>query len=115
MKMTIRGTLGLLLSLSFGMMIVIGLLMAYGMIPATRSHRGLEVLGWEYQNGSELTGFLSNAFFSLATVNLLLVWAWLIRCAARGDFLRLGAGLLVGTLIIAALLLLTPSYCSRPA
>ena len=49
----------------------------------------------------------------LATVNLVIVWAWLIRCAAKNDFLRLGAGLLAGAVIVGTLLFLTPSYCSR--
>jgi hypothetical protein len=113
MKMTIRRFVSLVLCLSFAIMIAIGVLMAYGVIPAADVSHRLEVLGWEYQNGSETRGFLINVFFTLATVNLLSIWLWLIRCAAQGDFLRLGAGLLLGTAIVAALLFLTPSYCSR--
>jgi hypothetical protein len=113
MKWSLRRIANLLLSLSFGTMIATGLLMGYGMIPGVRSSRGVEVLGWEYQDGRDLRGFLANVFFTLATLNLFLVWVWLIRCGARGGFLRLGAGLFVGAVIIATLLFLTPSYCSR--
>jgi len=58
-------------------------------------------------------GSLGKIFFSLAAINLVLVWGWLIHCAARLDFLRLAAGLLAGTAIIGGLLFLTPAHCSR--
>jgi hypothetical protein len=91
----------------------IGLLMAYGLIPGSRGGRGLEVSGWDYHNWGNPQAFVTNLFFTLATANLLAVWGWLIRCAARGDFFRLIAGLLVGAVIIGALLFLTPSNCSQ--
>ena len=113
MKITIRRGLTLLLCLSFFVMIGIGLLMAYGLVPGSRGPQGLEVLGWDYYDWGDPRTLAPNVFFMLATVNLVIVWAWLIRCAAKGDFLRLGAGLLVGAVIIGTLLFLTPSYCSR--
>jgi hypothetical protein len=100
----------LLFCLSICFMTGIGLLMAHGLIAGSR---GLEVSGWNYGNWHEPQAFLINLFFTLATANLLVVWAWLIRCAAKGDFLRLVAGFLAGAAIIGALLLLTPSYCSQ--
>ena len=87
--------------------------MAYGLVPGSRGPQGLEVLGWDYYDWGDPRTLAPNVFFMLATVNLVIVWAWLIRCAAKGDFLRLGAGLLVGAVIIGTLLFLTPSYCSR--
>ena len=113
MKITIRRVLTLLLCLSFFVMIGIGLLMAYGLVPGSRGQQGLEVLGWDYYDWGDPRTLAPDVFFLLATVNLVIVWAWLIRCAAKGDFLRLGAGLLVGAVIIGTLLFLTPSYCSR--
>ena len=93
-------------------MIAIGLLMGYELIPRSSGNSGLEALGWTYRNWGDSRAFLINVFFTLATLNLLMVWAWLIRCAAKGNFLRLIEGLLVAALIIAILLALTPSYCS---
>jgi hypothetical protein len=110
MKFAIRKIVNLLLSLSFGMMIVIGLLMAYELLPTSHSNRAFEA---PTRDWADPGAFLINTFFTLATLNLLVIWAWLIRCAAHNDFLRLTAGLLVGALIISTLLVLTPSYCSR--
>ena len=90
----------------------IGLLMAYGLIPGSHGGRGLEI-GWDYHDWDDSQALAINLFFTLATANLLVVWAWLIRCAAKGDFLRLAAGLLTGAAIIGAMLFLTPSQCSR--
>jgi hypothetical protein len=112
MKTAIWRILSLLLWLSFGVMITIGLLMGYELIPRSSGSPGLETLGWTYRNWGDSHAFLINVFFTLATLNLLMVWTWLIRCAAKGDFLRLIAGLLIGAVIIAILLALTPSYCS---
>ncbi|MGA7393621.1 MAG: hypothetical protein WBW78_13285 [Terrimicrobiaceae bacterium] len=91
----------------------IGLLMAYGLIPGSHGGRGLEITGWDYHDWDDSQTLTINLFFTLATANLLVVWAWLIRCAAKGDFLRLAAGLLTGAAIIGAMLFLTPSQCSR--
>jgi hypothetical protein len=113
MKNTISRVLKLLFFLSFLVMSGIGLLMAYGLVPGSRGQQRLQVLGWDYSDWGDPGTMLPNVFFLLATVNLVIVWAWLIRCAAKGDFLRLGAGLLVGAVIISILLFLTPSYCSR--
>ncbi len=113
MKITIGRILRLVLCLGFSVMIGIGLLMAYELVPGSRGSQRLEVLGWDYYDWSDPHAVIPNVFFTLATVNLVIVWAWLIRCAAKGDFLRLGAGLLVGAVIIGTLLFVTPSYCSR--
>jgi hypothetical protein len=113
MKNTIGRILKLLFCLSFFVMIGIGLLMAYGLIPGSRGQQRLQVLGWDYSDWGDPSTMVPNVFFLLATVNLVIVWVWLIRCAAKGDFLRLGAGLLVGAVIVSILLFLTPSYCSR--
>ncbi|HEY5779830.1 MAG TPA: hypothetical protein VIT00_13890 [Terrimicrobiaceae bacterium] len=102
-----------LLCISFGVMILIGLLMAYGLVPKIRGSQGLEVSGWDDYDAGDPWAFLARVFFGLATINLLLVWGWLIHCAARHDFLRLFAGILVGAAIIGALLFLTPSHCSH--
>ena len=113
MKTAIWRLLRLLLWLSFGVMIGIGLLMGYELIPRSSGNPRLEVLGWTYRNWGDSHAFLINVFFTLATLNLLMVWAWLIRCAAKGDFPRLIAGLFAGAVIITILLTLTPAYCLR--
>jgi hypothetical protein len=102
-----------LLGLSFGVMIVIGVLMAYGLVPAIRGGQASEILAWETFVHPQQEGVLGKVFFSLSAVNLVLIWGWLIHCAARLDFLRLFAGALAGAAIVAALLFLTPSYCAR--
>lgn len=94
-------------------MIALGLLMAYGLVPGIRGGRMAEVIEWRDFARSASDGSLGKIFFSLAAINLVLVWGWLIHCAARLDFLRLAAGLLTATAIIVGLLFLTPAYCSR--
>ena len=113
MRFMIRRVLKFLLGLSFLVMVGIGFLMAYGLVPAGRAQQGLELAGWHDFDWSDLRKSIPHVFFVLATVNLVVVWAWLIRCAASGDFLRLAGGLLVGAAIIGTLIFLTPSYCSR--
>ena len=113
LRITIRRFLYLLFCLSVCSMTGIGLLMAYGLIPGSHGGRGLEITGWDYHDWDDSQALAINLFFTLATANLLVVWAWLIRCAAKGDFLRLAAGLLAGAAIIGAMLFLTPSECSR--
>ena len=102
-----------LFGLSFGVMIAIGALMAYGLVPAIRGGQASEMIAWETFVHPKQDGALAKVFFSLSAVNLVLIWGWLIHCAARLDFLRLFAGVLVGAAIVAALLFLTPSYCAR--
>jgi hypothetical protein len=102
-----------LFCLSFGVMIAIGALMAYGLVPAIRGGQASEMIAWETFVHPRQEGVLAKVFFSLSAVNLVLLWGWLIHCAARLDFLRLFAGALVGVAIVAALLFLTPSYCAR--
>jgi hypothetical protein len=101
------------LCFSFGVMIAIGVLMAYGLVPAIRGGRASEMIAWETFVHPRQEGVLAKVFFSLSAVNLVLIWGWLIHCAARLDFLRLFAGALAGAAIVAALLFLTPSYCAR--
>jgi hypothetical protein len=102
-----------LLCLSFGVMIAIGAMMAYGLIPAIQGGQASEMIAWETFIHPRQEGVLGKVFFSLSAVNLVLIWGWLIHCAARLDFLRLFAGILAGAAIVAALLFLTPSYCAR--
>jgi hypothetical protein len=102
-----------LFCLSFGVMIAIGALMAYGLVPAIRGGQASEMIAWETFVHPRQEGVLAKVFFSLSAVNLVLIWGWLIHCAARLDFLRLFAGALVGVAIVAVLLFLTPSYCAR--
>ena len=94
-------------------MIAIGVLMAYGLVPAIRGGQASEIIAWETFVHPQQEGVLGKVFFGLTAVNLVLIWGWLIHCAARLDFLRLFAGALAGATIIAALLFLTPSYCAR--
>ena len=94
-------------------MIAIGALMAYGLVPGIRGGQASEMVAWETFVHSRQEGVLAKVFFSLSAVNLVLIWGWLIHCAARLDFLRLFAGALAGAAIVAALLFLTPSYCAR--
>ena len=101
------------LCLSFGVMIAIGVLMAYGLVPAIRGGQASEMIAWETFVHPRQEGVLGNVFFIVSAVNLVLIWGWLIHCAARLDFLRLFAGALAGVAIVAALLFLTPSYCAR--
>jgi hypothetical protein len=111
---TILGTIFKgLLCLSFGVMIAIGALMAYGLVPAIRGGEASELMAWETFVHPRQEGVLGKIFFSLSAINLVLIWGWLIHCAARLDALRLFAGVLAGAAIIAALLFLTPSYCAR--
>jgi hypothetical protein len=112
-KRTLLTILRGLLCLSFGVMIVIGVLMAYGVAPAIRGGQASEMIAWETFVYPQQEGVLGKAFFSLSAVNLVLIWGWLIHCAATLDFLRLFAGALTGAAIVAALLFLTPSYCAR--
>ncbi|HEY5954169.1 MAG TPA: hypothetical protein VIT18_07380 [Terrimicrobiaceae bacterium] len=112
-KIVLRLIWRALLCLSFGAMIALGLLMAYGLVPGIRGGRMAEVIEWSDFARSASDGSLGKIFFSLAAINLVLVWGWLIHCAARLDFLRLAAGLLAGTAIIGGLLFLTPAHCSR--
>jgi hypothetical protein len=102
-----------LLCLSFGVMIAIGALMAYGLVPTIRGGQASEMIAWETFVHPRQEGVLAKVFFSLSAVNLVLIWGWLIHCAARLDVLRLLAGALLGAAIVAALLFLTPSYCAR--
>jgi hypothetical protein len=102
-----------LLCLSFGLMIAIGALMAYGLVPGIRGGQASEMIAWETFVHPPQEGVLAKAFFSLSAVNLMLIWGWLIHCAARLDFLRLVGGVLMGAAIVGALLFLTPSYCAR--
>ncbi|HEU4679701.1 MAG TPA: hypothetical protein VFS35_09285 [Terrimicrobiaceae bacterium] len=113
LKIVLRLVWRSLLCLSFGVMIALGLLMAYGLVPGIRGGRMAEVIEWRDFARSASDGSLGKIFFSLAAINLVLVWGWLIHCAARLDFLRLAAGLLTATAIIVGLLFLTPAYCSR--
>ena len=99
----------LLVSLSFCLMIGLGLLMAHGIAPGGPVQERLDLPGWIDDPGNSV----ANVFFALAALNLLIVWAWLIRCAAKGDFLRLAEGILVGSAVVGTLLFLTPTYCSR--
>jgi hypothetical protein len=101
------------LCLSFGVMIAIGVLMAHGLVPAIRGGQASEMIAWETFVHPRQDGVLAKVFFSLSAVNLVLIWGWLIHCAARLDFLRLFQGF-AGAAIVAALLFLTPSYCARP-
>ena len=101
------------LCLSFGVMIAIGVLMAYGLVPAIRGGQASEVIAWETFVHPRQEGVLAKVFFSLSAFNLVLIWGWLIHCAARLDFLRLFAGAVAGATIVAALLFVTPSYCAR--
>lgn len=94
-------------------MVAIGALMAYGLVPAIRGGQASELMAWETFVHPRQEGVLGKLFFSLSAINLVLIWAWLIHCAARLDVLRLFAGVLAGAAIIAALLFLTPSYCAR--
>ena len=94
-------------------MIAIGALMAYGLVPGIRGGRASEMIAWETFVHPPQEGVLAKAFFSLSAVNLVLIWGWLIHCAARVDFLRLFGGVLAGAAIVAGLLVLTPSYCAR--
>ena len=90
---TILGTIfRRLLCLSFGVMIAIGALMAYGLVPAIRGGQASELIAWETFVHPRQEGVLGKLFFSLSAVNLVLIWGWLIHCAARLDFLRLFAG-----------------------
>ena len=89
-------------------MIVIGVLMAYGLAPGIRGGQASEMIAWETFVYPQQEGVLGKAFFSLSAVNLVLIWGWLIHCAARFDFLRLFAGALTGAAIVAALLFLPP-------
>ena len=102
-----------LFCVSFGVMIAIGVLMAYGLVPAIRGGQASEMIAWETFLHPRQEGVLGKVFFSLSAVNLVLIWGWLIHCAARLDFVRLFGGILAGAAIVAALLFLTPSYCSR--
>ena len=102
-----------LFCLSFGVMIAIGALMAFGLVPAIRGGQASEMIAWETFVHPRQEGVLAKVFFSLSAINLVLIWGWLIHCAARLDFLRLFTGALVGAAIVAALLFLTPSYCAR--
>ena len=102
-----------LFCLSFGVMIAIGALMAYGLVPAIQGGQASQMIAWETFVHPRQEGVLAKVFFSLSAVNLVLIWGWLIHCAARLDFLRLFAGTLAGAAIVAALLFLTPSYCAR--
>jgi hypothetical protein len=114
---TVRGILRLifqvLLWASFGLMIGLGLLMAYGLVPEMRGGQASELIGWDNFVSTATDGVLGRIFFSLSAVNLVLIWGWLIHCAARLDFWRLFEGIFAGVAIIGALLFLTPSYCSR--
>lgn len=114
---TVRGILRLifrvLLWASFGLMIGLGLLMAYGLIPGIRGGQASEMIGWDKFVSTAADGVLGRVFFSLSAVNLVLIWGWLIHCAARLDFWRLFEGIFAGVAIVGALLFLTPSYCSR--
>ena len=101
------------LCLSFGVMIAIGVLMAYGLVPAIRGGQASEMIAWETFVHPRQEGVLAKVFFSLSAFNLVLIWGWLIHCAARLDFLRLFAGAVAGATIVAALLFVTPSYCAR--
>ena len=94
-------------------MIAIGVPMAYGLVPAIRGGQACEMIAWETFVHPRQEGVLAKVFFSLSAFNLVLIWGWLIHCAARLDFLRLFAGALAGATIVAALLFLTPSYCAR--
>ena len=94
-------------------MIAIGVLMAYGLVPPIRGGQVSEMIAWETFVHPRQEGVLGKVFFGLTAVNLVLIWGWLIHCAARLDFLRLFAGALAGATIIAALLFLTPSHCAR--
>jgi hypothetical protein len=94
-------------------MIAIGVLMAYGLVPDIRGGQASEMVAWETFVHPRQEGVLAKVFFSLSAVNLVLIWGWLIHCAARLDFLRLFAGVLAGAAIVAGLLFLTPSYCAR--
>lgn len=71
------------------------------------------MVAWETFVHLRQESILGQVFFSLSAVNLVLIWGWLIHCAAKLDFLRFFAGLLAGSAIVAALLFLTPSYCAR--
>jgi len=94
-------------------MVAIGALMAYGLVPAIRGGEASELMAWETFVHPRQEGVLGKIFFSLSAINLVLIWGWLIHCAARLDALRLFAGVLAGAAIIAALLFLTPSCCAR--
>jgi hypothetical protein len=94
-------------------MIAIGAMMAYGLIPPIQGGQASELIAWETFVHPRQEGVLGKVFFSLSAVNLVLIWGWLIHCAARLDFLRLFAGVLAGAAIVVALLFLTPSYCAR--
>ena len=94
-------------------MIAIGALMAYRLVPGIRGGQASEMIAWETFVHPRKQGVLAQLFFSLSAVNLVLIWGWLIHCAARLDFLRLFAGALAGAAIVAAFLFLTPSYCAR--
>jgi hypothetical protein len=114
---TVRSIFGIIfrgiLWLSFGMMIAIGMLMAYGLVPGIRGGEASEMIAWETFVYPRQEGTLGKVFFSLSAVNLVLIWGWLIHCAAKLDFLRFFGGIFAGAAIIAALLFLTPSYCAR--
>lgn len=111
-KIVLRLIARVFLWVSFGAMIGIGLLMAYGMVPGIWGGRASEIMGWDFAPSGQ-GGFLGKVFFGLSAINLLLIWGWLIHCAARLDVLRLLAGILAGTAIVGALLFLTPPYCAR--
>ena len=91
------------LLVSFCLMIGLGLLMAHGIAPGGPVQERLDLPGWIDDPGNSV----ANVFFALAALNLLIVWAWLIRCAAKGDFLRLAEGILVGSAVVGTLLFLT--------
>lgn len=94
-------------------MITIGVLMAYGLVPDIQGGQASEMVAWETFVHPRQEGVLAKVFFSLSAVNLVLIWGWLIHCAAKLDILRLFAGLIAGAAIVAGLLFLTPSYCAR--
>jgi hypothetical protein len=73
-KIVLRLIWRALLCLSFGAMIALGLLMAYGLVPGIRGGRMAEVIEWSDFARSASDGSLGKIFFSLAAINLVLVW-----------------------------------------